>query len=126
MKTSSVDLIILETIGKEHAHLTSHEVYEQIRGRLPAVNPSTVYRSLERLANDGKISVSDMGTGSTVYESLAEDMHHHLICQKCGRVFTLGHDEVRDFFAVIQQKNDFQVNTNHLILFGLCKQCEAV
>jgi Fur family transcriptional regulator, ferric uptake regulator len=125
MRTSSVDLIILETLSKEHAHLTSHEVYKHIRSQLPAVNASTVYRSLERLASTGKISVSDMGTGSEVYESLADGMHHHLICQSCGRVITIGHEEVKDFFTTIQQKNKFVIQTNHLILFGICEQCQA-
>jgi Fur family ferric uptake transcriptional regulator len=125
MRTSSVDLIILETLSKEHAHLTSHEVYEHIRSQLPAVNASTVYRSLERLANAGKISISDMGTGSEVFESLIDGMHHHLVCQNCGKVITIGHEEVKDFFAAIQQKNKFVIQTNHLILFGVCEQCRA-
>jgi|WetSurMetagenome_2_1015567.scaffolds.fasta_scaffold112132_2 Fur family transcriptional regulator, ferric uptake regulator len=124
MRASSVEQIILETLSKEHAHLTSHQVYEDIRLRLPAVNPSTVYRALERLANQGRISVSDMGTGAAVYEALTDGLHHHLVCQKCGHVFTLGDEEVSEFFAAIQQKNKFQIVTNHLILFGMCETCE--
>jgi len=126
MRTSSVELVILETLCHEHAHLTSHQVYEQIRGRLPAVNPSTVYRALERLANEGKISVSDMGIGSAVYESVRSEIHHHLVCQKCGRVYTIDDEEVRNFFTTVQQKNNFQINTNHLILFGLCENCQKL
>ena len=124
MRTSSVEQIILETLSKEHTHLTSHQVYEEIRLRLPAVNPSTVYRALERLANIGKVSVSDMGTGSAVYELLADGVHHHLVCQRCGRVTTIGHAEIQDFFAAAQQKHHFDILTNHLILFGICEQCQ--
>ena len=124
MRASSVDIIILETFAKENAHLTSHEVYEQVRNRLPAVNPSTVYRALDRLANNGKVSVSDLGTGSAVYEALADGVHHHLVCQKCGQVFTIEHEEVSEFFARITRQNKFQVATNHLILFGTCERCQ--
>jgi len=123
MRASSVDQIILETLSKENAHLTSHQVYEQIRSRLPAVNPSTIYRALERLANNGKVSVSDMGTGSAVFELLANGMHHHLVCQKCGHVETIDHEIVSLFFNSIETKNRFQVCTNHLILFGICAVC---
>ena len=42
MRTSSVEQIILEILSKEHTHLTSHQVYEEIHPRLPALNPSTV------------------------------------------------------------------------------------
>jgi len=125
MRASSVDQIILETLSKEHAHMTSHQVFEEIRERLPAVNKSTVYRALERLANNCKVSVSDMGTGSAVYELLADGVHHHLVCQKCGRVVTIGHEEVKDFFTAIHLKNHFNIVTNHLILFGICENCQA-
>jgi Fe2+ or Zn2+ uptake regulation protein len=54
MRTSSIEQIILEVLSKEHAHLTSNQIYEVIRPRLPAVNPSTVYRALERLTGVGK------------------------------------------------------------------------
>ena len=124
MRTSSVDQIIIETLSKEHAHLTSHQVYEELRLRLPAVNPSTVYRALERLVKNGKISVSDMGTGSAVYELLADSPHHHLVCQQCSRVFTIEHEDVSEFFETIQQKNHFHIITNHLILFGTCEECQ--
>jgi Fur family ferric uptake transcriptional regulator len=123
MRASSVDQIILETLSKEHAHLTSHQVYEEIRLRLPAVNQSTVYRALERLVNCDKVSVSDMGTGSVVYEVLADGLHHHLVCQNCGRIQTIDHKVVGKFFANIENQFDYQVVTNHLILFGECSNC---
>ncbi|MCE1253789.1 MAG: transcriptional repressor [Anaerolineae bacterium] len=124
MRTSSVELVILEILGHEHAHLTSLEIYELIRSRLPAVNQSTVYRALERLANQGKISVSDMGQGSAVYETVTDGMHHHLVCHECGRVITLDHKDVSDFFNRLQKNNHFEIITNHLILFGICEQCQ--
>ena len=124
MRNSSVDQIILDTLGKEHAHLNSHQVYEKIRERLPAVNPSTVYRALERLTSYGKISVSDMGIGPVVYESLTDGMHHHLVCQQCGRVLTIEHQEVTGFFDHLEEKSGFHIITNHLVLFGYCPECQ--
>lgn len=124
MRASSVEQFIIEVLSKEHAHLTSNQVYEAIRPRLPAVNPSTVYRALERLTGTGKVSVSDMGTGSVVYELLADGMHHHLVCQNCGQVTTIGDEEVRGFFTAVQEKNRFSIVTNHLVLFGVCEGCQ--
>ena len=126
MRTSSADQIILETLSKEPIHQTSLQVFEEIRARLPAVNQSTVYRALERLTNYGKVSVSDMGTGCAVYELLADGLHHHLVCQKCGRIMTIGHEEVMDFFTAVQKNNRFNIITNHLILFGICKKCQGI
>jgi len=124
MRSSSVDTIILEVLSKEHAHLTSHQVYEEIRQRLPAVNPSTVYRALERLVDFEKVSISDMGTGSAVYELIADGAHHHLVCKKCGNVITVDHQDVENFFTAIRQKSRFEIVTKHLILYGICEQCQ--
>ena len=125
MRTSSVDQVIIELLSHEHAHFTSLQVYEELRKRLPAVNQSTVYRALERLAENGKVSVSDMGTGASVYEIVGGDRHHHLVCQMCGAVSTIGDDEVQKFFTGIEAKNHFQIVTNHLILFGICSGCRV-
>jgi Fur family ferric uptake transcriptional regulator len=126
MRSSSVDRVIVSTLSKEHAHLTSLQIFEEIRERLPAVNPSTVYRALDRLVNHGIVSVSDMGTGADVYELLADGLHHHLVCLKCGNVMTIADDDVSVFFSMIQQKDHFAVLTNHLILFGVCESCQSI
>jgi Fur family ferric uptake transcriptional regulator len=124
MRTSSVDQIIIETLSRENTHLTSLQVYDEIRVRLPAVNQSTVYRALERLAHLGRVSVSDIGTGAAVYEVVGGNLHHHLVCQACGHTVTISNGEVEQFFGKVTKDNRFKIVTNHLILFGLCPGCQ--
>jgi Fur family ferric uptake transcriptional regulator len=123
MRTSSIELAIVELLTKDQHHLTAQEVYQHLLPRFPAINPSTVYRALERLAHGGKISVSDMGTGASVYEAVSERMHHHLVCRKCGSIRTLDHAWVGELFDRIEEAHSFHIETNHLILFGLCPAC---
>ncbi|RCK72588.1 MAG: Zinc uptake regulation protein ZUR [Anaerolineae bacterium] len=124
MKTSSVELIILELLNHERAHLTAQEIYQQLKPRLPAVNPSTVYRALERMAHAGKISVSDMGKGAMVYEAVGGERHHHLVCQDCGAVITIEDGPVSALFRYLEGQHHFEMITNHLILFGRCQACQ--
>lgn len=123
MRTTSVNHFILETLQGCQTHLNAHQVYEQVRQRLPSLNPSTVYRALERLALAGKVSVSDMGGGAVVYEAVGGCRHHHLVCHGCGAVITLGDGLVRGWFAQVEAEHHFQVATNHLVLFGYCEVC---
>jgi Fur family ferric uptake transcriptional regulator len=123
MRASSVNHIILETLEINHTHLTAQQIYESICERLPAVNQSTVYRALERMARAGKVSVSDMGQGAAMYEMVDGEYHHHLICQNCGRVFTIDDESVNSLFQKLEKENSFQMSTNHLVLFGHCTQC---
>ncbi len=123
MKTSSVDQIILKLLSNEHAHLNSQQIFQELKTILPAVNHSTIYRSLNRLVNNGQVSVSDMGTGSAVYELVSDHIHHHLVCQQCNRVITITSDEVQKFFDQIEDQYQFKIITNHLVLFGVCDEC---
>jgi Fur family ferric uptake transcriptional regulator len=123
MKTSSVDQIIIEIIEKEENHLTSQQIYEKLRNHLPAVNRSTVYRSLERLAEYGKVSISDMGMGASVYELVSNGIHHHLICQQCHQTILIPLEDVANFFSQVELMSRYQITTNHLILYGICDAC---
>lgn len=126
MKSSSIQTAVMEVLERQQGHhLTAVEIYEQIRSRLPAVNPSSVYRALERLASEGNVSVSDMGTGATVYEYVNAEKHHHLVCQVCGKTMLLDEITVADFFARVETATNFEVKTNHLVLFGICPDCKG-
>lgn len=125
MRASSVDIFVIEVLKEEHSHLSSQEIFHRVQQKLPAVNPSTVYRSLDRLVNAGKVSISDMGTGSEVYELTEGDIHHHLVCEKCGAILTIRHEDVDGLFAKLEAENHFKILTNHLVLFGVCEKCQA-
>ena len=124
MRSSSVNQIILKTLTLNQSHLTAQQIYERIRENLPATNPSTVYRALERLAQAGKVSISDMGEGAAVYETVQGNLHHHLVCQNCGKVTMVANEPVQRLFKTLEESCDFLVTTNHLVLFGLCAQCQ--
>jgi len=123
MKTSSVELLILNLLAQGDTHLTAQEVFQQLHQHLPALNPSTVYRALERLAHEGKISVSDMGDRAVVYEAIHQELHHHLVCQSCKHTMTLDDEMVHPFLESIEERYHFHITTNHLILFGICETC---
>jgi Fur family ferric uptake transcriptional regulator len=124
MKSSTVQQLILELLHEEHNHLTAQEVYNHLKPRLPSVNPSTVYRALERLTREGQVSVSDMGIGAAVYEIVGSSPHHHLVCQDCHRVIDLENDIIQPLFDTVEKRFGFQLTTNHLILFGYCPDCK--
>ncbi len=125
MKSSSVQQLIVELLQSHPMHFTAQEIYLRLKPRLPSVNPSTVYRALERLTDAGEVSVSDMGKGAMVYEMVGNSPHHHLVCQGCQQVITLENEVVQSMFNEIKDRFDFQLTTNHLILFGYCSSCQG-
>ena len=125
MKSSTVQQFIVELLAEEQAHLTAQDIYARLKPRLPTVNPSTVYRALDRLASAGEVSVSDMGTGAAVYEMASNHPHHHLVCEGCKKVITLENDLIQPLFAEGEGRFNYRLTTNHLILFGYCEACLA-
>ncbi len=114
--------MILKAIEDLHSHVTAEVVYDQLKVSMPELSLSTVYRNLKTLADEGKVSVSDLG-GGLVYETVQSIPHHHLVCLSCSRVFQLDHDRVQPFFTRIEQSG-FLVATNHLCIYGYCPECQ--
>jgi Fur family ferric uptake transcriptional regulator len=107
------------------AHLTADEVYAHVERFAPAVNRSTVYRTLELFRDLGLISETDLGGGVRHYELLAGARHHHLICLECGAMLTLDDALVQPLRDAVRARYEFSPCIDHLALFGRCSSCES-
>ena len=106
-------------------HLSAEEIAEQVQRRLPGVNPSTVYRTLELLTEEGLVLRTDLGDARAYYEPAREHRHHHLVCRHCDYVVHL-HDEVLgDLHARIENSTGFALGEGEVTFFGVCPACRA-
>jgi Fur family ferric uptake transcriptional regulator len=116
--------IILETIAHLGGHLTAQQVYQSAVKRLPGLNLTTVYRTVESLQGAGMID-----TFSTSLEPLQFSLrdsnhpHAHLVCRVCGGVQELDSERIKPLQEMVQRETDFRVDMNHLTLEGLCASC---
>jgi len=117
--------MILDAICEGGEHVTPEEIYRRVKAKSPSINPATVYRALEFFCELGLVVSADIGIGQRVYEIAGSTPHHHLVCRQCGVVQWLAHEQVSPFFARVQKETGFRVETDHLVLFGLCRQCAA-
>src|SRR5215218_3985994 len=97
-----------------------HQGLDEIRARCPEVGMVTVYRALDLFSGLGLVRRLDLGYGPR-YE-LAEDHHHHLICERCGSVteFERCPVDLRDLPRV---GVDFEVRAHSLEVYGMCSAC---
>lgn len=107
---------VLEAIAAEQ-----HQSMEEIRGRCPGVGLVTVYRALELLSGLGLVRRLDLGDGPR-YE-LAEDHHHHLICEGCGRVSEFEKCPL-NLAQLPQVESGFEVRAHSLEVYGTCAACK--
>jgi Fur family ferric uptake transcriptional regulator len=97
-----------------------HQGFEEIRTRCPEVGMVTVYRTLDLLCGLGLVRRLDLGFGPR-YE-LAEDHHHHLVCEDCGNVTEFEWCPL-DQQGLPRVGGDFEVRAHSLEVYGTCSEC---
>jgi Fur family transcriptional regulator, ferric uptake regulator len=105
--------VILQALATEQ-----HQSLEEIRARCPEVGMVTVYRTLDLLSEIGAVRRLDLGNGPR-YE-LAEDHHHHLICESCGDVSEF---EECPIDPRLMQDLVFEVRSHSVEIYGRCIDC---
>ena len=121
-RVTSQRLVILQALHPGE-HLSADDVFARVEPLLPAVNRSTVYRTLELFGDLGLVSVTDLGGGARVYE-LIDDPHHHLICHRCGAILEFDDELVEPMRAAIRARYGFAPAIDHLAIFGFCAVCD--
>jgi Fur family ferric uptake transcriptional regulator len=97
-----------------------HQSLEEIRARCPEVGLVTVYRTLDLLGNLGIVRRLDLGDGAR-YE-LAENHHHHMICESCGDISEFEECPL-DPELLPPGSTDFEVRAHSLEVYGRCGAC---
>ena len=115
--------VILHILLHTNAHLTPAEVYEEARISLPGLTETTVYRTLEFLAQAGLAQKAFSEKSKSAYE-ISDHKHHHLICRECGHSLEVPQDKVDSLYETLQESTGFQLVQNHLTFFGLCPICQ--
>ncbi len=115
--------MILDAIHEE-GHITADEIYQRVRAKSSAINLATIYRTLEMLKQLGIVTAIDTGGGCVHYELAGEQPHHHLVCEACGETVELECEVLLPLEQALCKRYGFQMNLNHLALFGLCPQCQ--
>ncbi len=64
---------------------SAQDIHELLRRGGENVGLSTVYRTLQALADGGEVDMLRTEDGEAVYRRCSARHHHHLVCRTCGR-----------------------------------------
>lgn len=129
LKVTVQRLAVLNVLQQRvDAHLTAEEIFDLVREDYPDIGLATVYRTITLLSNMGIIEKLNLDDGLIRYEigksSPTGHRHHHLICLKCGRVFSFEKDFMEPLENEITKLTGFKVVNHEVKLFGYCKDCQ--
>jgi Fur family transcriptional regulator, ferric uptake regulator len=113
----------LEAVASAAGHATAEEIVKRVRKKLPAVSPSTVYRTLASLEDVGILCHAHLGHTASVYHVGTAGLHQHLVCERCGALQEVSESLTQPFARGLKRSYGFEANFTHFAVLGLCKSC---
>lgn len=123
LRATGPRVAVLAALIQQDGHSSADDVLCLAQERLPELNRSTVYRTLERLRDHRIVSETDLGDGVRRFEMVAAVPHHHLICTGCGAMIELSDSAVDALRREIEAEHGFRSDIDHLAIFGRCPHC---
>ena len=102
---------------------SAQEIHEKLRRSGEGIGLTTVYRTLQTLADAGEIDVLRTSTGEAVYRRCSAHHHHHLVCRDCGRTVEVEEPTVELWAEKVANDHGF-INIGHTVeISGTCTDC---
>lgn len=122
MRSTKQRTAILHALQSVHRPLSASELLEHAQRDVPGMGLATVYRTIDSLVKDGRVTVVEIPGKPPRYEISGKEHHHHFLCGTCHKVF-----EVEGCPGNIDGlvPSGFTLEKHELTLYGTCKGCSA-
>jgi Fur family ferric uptake transcriptional regulator len=114
---------IVAEVMSANGHISPATVAKRVQDRIPGVNASTVYRTLNLLEEVGILSHTHLESGAE-YHRRAESQHVHLTCSRCGAEDSLSLAEAERLHDLVKKHHGFEPDLTHFAISGLCAGCQ--
>jgi Fur family ferric uptake transcriptional regulator len=104
---------------------SAQELHDALKRRGEGIGLTTVYRTLQSMAESGLVDVLRTDTGESVYRRCSADHHHHLVCRACGSAVEIQGGQVEKWATDIAREHGFSDVSHTIEIFGLCGDCSA-
>jgi len=114
--------LVLDAVCEGNGHTSFDEIQKRVEAKAPAINRSTIYRTLDFLQKMNLVIVAHID-GCTYYEITQQKPHHHLVCTQCGTEIEIDEQTLIPAYNLIVERYGFVVDADHLIFSGVCREC---
>jgi Fur family ferric uptake transcriptional regulator len=104
---------------------SAQELHSMLRDRGDAIGLTTVYRTLQALADADEIDVMRPPGGEHLYRRCSDTHHHHLVCRSCGATVEVEGPAVESWTSKIAAQHGYSEVSHTLELFGTCAACRG-
>jgi len=102
---------------------SAQEIHDLLKQRGDTVGLTTVYRTLQALADSGEIDILRNSDGEALYRRCSDGHHHHLVCRSCGRTVEVEGPTVERWARRVADEHGYADLSHTLEIFGTCADC---
>ena len=102
---------------------SAQELHLMLRRSGEQIGLTTVYRSLQSLADASEIDLLVSDDGETRYRKCSTTHHHHLVCRDCGSTVEIAGPAVESWADTLAAEHGFTEVSHTLEIFGRCRRC---
>ena len=104
---------------------SAQEIHEKLRRNGENIGLTTVYRTLQALADAGEIDMLRTATGEAIYRRCSAHHHHHLVCRDCGHTVEVEGPTVELWAEKIAREHSFTDIDHTVEISGTCPACAS-
>ena len=102
---------------------SAQDIHDLLKRNGENVGLSTVYRTLQTLADGGEVDMLRTEDGEAIYRRCSTTHHHHLVCRDCGRTVEVEGPTVERWSTSVAEQHGFTDVSHTLEIFGTCPSC---
>lgn len=114
--------MVLAALADAGSHVTAEELHRRVQRDHPEVSASSIYRTMELLADLEIVAHVHLGHGAAQYH-LTDEAHAHLVCNACGTIVELDAELSAPFAETVADRLGFTLDLGHFALTGWCRRC---
>lgn len=116
---------VVGVLQKIDRFVSAQSIYQELLDRGQKVGLTTVYRTLQTLAEIGAVDALNSDTGETLYRHCLSDRHHHhLVCTSCGRSEEIEGGPVEQWAKDVATSHGYTLSGHDAEIFGICGNCQ--
>jgi Fur family ferric uptake transcriptional regulator len=118
---------VIDHLARQRCAVSAQEIETSLAGSGRGVGRASIYRVLDLLVQHRLVTRVETGDGTARYEPIAPDgeHHHHLLCDRCGRLVPFDDSELERSIEQLADRLNFRVQEHDVLLHGSCERCAA-
>ncbi len=118
-------LFVADALAAHGRRITAQALYERLLPHHPGIGRATVFRTLEALVAAGLARRLEQDGHVYGYVACRPEHHHHLACDRCGRVEDIGEGYVNPMTNRVAADLGFEIDDARMDFYGRCADCRT-